>query len=193
MLMPMPLDDETRQALAEHYRINIVEIDVHDWDDALTPWPEPGVMPHDPPFKGLAAQTLSQIKTEIIPQVEKTRSAERYLLGISLSGLFAVWAWMQDDTFSAIASISGSFWYDNFTQWLAQNGRRPLDGRAYLSLGDREGDTHIRRFKPVVADTAEVEKLLRQFGAEVKFESTQGTHYAPMLPRIVKALDFLAI
>ena len=181
--------------LANDFAVNIIAITVENWDNALTPWPAKGVFPRDADFKGEAASTLRQIKNSIIPEAEKRLGFSdpgRWLAGISLSGLFAVWAWAQDDTFHDIASISGSFWYDGFTDWLSER-KLDLGGRfAYLSLGDKEGLTHVARYKPVVEKTALVEQILRRNGAEVVFEQTEGTHFAPMLPRLRKALAQLA-
>ncbi|MDE6638872.1 MAG: hypothetical protein K2K32_11640 [Muribaculaceae bacterium] len=35
-----------------------------------------------------------------------------------MSGLFALWQWMVCDTFRNIASLSGSFWYEGFMEWM---------------------------------------------------------------------------
>ena len=182
--------------LALAYGIHLVEVVVDNWDDDLTPWPAKGVMPKDAPFKGLAEQTLTTLRKEVFPEVERrlglSGTFERDIIGISLSGLFAVWAWMQADDFKNIASISGSFWYEGFADWLAKTDstvRR--QGFAYLSLGDKEGLTRVPAFKSVVQDTARVEEILKENGANVLFEWTEGSHYAPMLPRFEKALQAL--
>lgn len=36
------------------------------------------------------------------------------MAGVSLSGLFALWQWLMNDTFRNIISLSGSFWYAGF-------------------------------------------------------------------------------
>lgn len=191
----LPMDPDDMSMLAKKYSVNLVEIIVHDWDNELTPWPAKGVFRGEADFEGLAAQTLQRLRTQIIPKAERELgiegTAERELLGISLSGLFAVWAWMQGDDFKDIASISGSFWYDNFVEWLSTDGRRRKSGFAYLSLGDKEGATRVARYKSVVERTEQVEEILRSDGARVMFEWTEGTHFAPMLPRIDKALKQL--
>ena len=189
--MIVPMHVAGLDQLAKKFAVNLVEVIVSNWDDDLTPWPAAGVFPGDPDFKGLAAQTLDQLRTGIMPEVEDGINVRRrQFVGISLSGLFAVWAWMQGDDFDDIASISGSFWYDQFTEWLAT---QPVSkqGMAYLSLGNKEGATKVQRYKSVVARTAEVEKILRYDGADVVFEWTQGNHFAPMLPRIEMALNQL--
>lgn len=119
------------------------------------------------------------------------RRPGRTLLGISLSGLFAVWAWMQGDDFDNIASISGSFWYDGFTDWLARNAIRKDGQRAFLCLGDKEGYTHVRRYKSIPVDTSRVADILSRCGARVTDISVPGTHYADPLPRIRIALAAL--
>lgn len=191
----LPMDVGTLNALAKEYGVNLVSVIVNDWDNDLTPWPAKGVMPGDADFKGDAMQTLEYLRKELMPQVENVLNLsrpERWLLGISLSGLFAVWAWMQGNDFHKIASLSGSFWYDDFPQWLAEHGRNKDGGFAYLSLGDEESRTHIKRFQPVEECTTEVINILRMEGALVQFESVPGSHYAPMLPRIHRALASLS-
>lgn len=197
LLMPIDVDEASKRRLAQVFHCNLVEILVDDWDDALTPWVSPGVMPGDADFGGEAALTLRQLCRDIMPAAERRLGLEgntpvvRQLAGVSLSGLFAVWAWMQGDVFSDIASISGSFWYDGFVDWLKAEGKRK-QGLAYLSLGDKEGHTRVQRFKSVVADTAAVVDILRGDGARVVFQQTAGSHYAPMLPRLIKALTALS-
>ncbi len=39
--------------------------------------------------------------------------------GVSLYGLFALWASCRTHLFEGVASVSGSFWYDKFTEWFS--------------------------------------------------------------------------
>lgn len=193
VLCPMGIELDR---LAKEYGMHLVEVVVDNWDNDLTPWGAPGVFPQDSPFQGLASQTLETLRKDVFPEVERrlglSGEFERDIVGISLSGLFAVWAWTQGVDFKNIASISGSFWYEGFPEWLEKTDAKVRkQGFAYLSLGDKEGETKVKAFKSVVEDTAKVEEILRANGADVVFEWTQGTHFAPMLPRLEKALRAL--
>ena len=92
-----------------------------DWNDDLTPWPADPIFKKGKPFGGKAEDYLARLETEIIPSIEREMGIvpdERWLLGVSLAGLFAVWASARSRLFSRIASISGSFWYHGFVEWL---------------------------------------------------------------------------
>ncbi|MCR4849015.1 MAG: hypothetical protein K5920_09245 [Bacteroidales bacterium] len=81
--------------LAGKYGVSIVVIPGANWNDDLTPWPAEGVFKKAKPFGGQAASFLDKLTNEIIPETEGdlgVMDAERTILGVSLSGLFAVWA-----------------------------------------------------------------------------------------------------
>lgn len=195
ILTPLRLDSTMLTEFSDRFKTTIVSISGIDWDNDLTPWPAPGAEKYDADFKGNAAEFLQKLSNEVISRIESEvihHPVVRTLLGISLSGLFAVWAWMQDATFNNIASISGSFWYDDFTQWLHRLSIPHKPGCAYFSLGDKEGGLRGNpRFRTVANDTAEVIKELQSHGVTAMFEQTQGTHYAPIYPRLEKALTGL--
>ena len=79
--------------LSEKYGFSIAVIENINWNDDMTPWPAEGVFKKAKPFGGQAASFLDKLTNEIIPEIEKTLSvedAERTIMGVSLSGLFAV-------------------------------------------------------------------------------------------------------
>lgn len=198
ILTPLPLDTAMLADYSRRFHTSIVSISGIDWDDDLTPWTARGAECGDADFKGNAAIFLHTLCNDVIPHVEaiicpQGSAPTRSLIGISLSGLFAVWAWMQGNVFQNIASISGSFWYDDFPQWLAHLDIPAKSGRAYFSLGNKEGGPKGNpRFKNVAADTAEVISILKSHHIATTFEQTQGTHYAPIYPRLEKAFAALS-
>lgn len=99
---------------------------------------------------------------------------------------------MNGNDFTHIGSISGSFWYDGFAEWLEHIAKPRKGGCAYFSLGDKEGINGNPRFRTVVADTASVVRTLRMAGIHTMFETTAGTHFAPVYPRIGKVFGGLA-
>lgn len=188
ILSPVRLDLGRLQEWSRRYHTHIACVHGMDWDNDLTPWGAPGAEPGDAPFRGNAAGFLKSMRTGLMPEVERWLHArERTLLGISLSGLFAVWAWRTGDDFTHIASISGSFWYDCFTEWIPRAGAWHKTGVAYFSLGDKEGINGNPRFRTVAAETARVVQSIRKDGIPVLYETTAGTHFAPIYPRMKKA------
>ena len=85
-----------------------------DWNNDLTPWPADPVFKKGKAFGGKAGNYLNRLEKEILPGIEMKMDIipeERWLLGVSLARLFAVWASARSNAFTRIAAISGSFWY----------------------------------------------------------------------------------
>ena len=192
LLMPQGLTAEAEEwleAASESYAVSAVVITGMDWNDDLTPWPADGVFRKAKPFGGKAEEFLKELTAEI----ERFESdfgpvSERYLLGISLSGLFAVWAAFQSDFFSGIISISGSLWYDGFAEWAA--GRVPVVKDFYISLGDREKNSKDRRMCTVQDATESLVKVLQSSGVPVRYIlEADTTHFSPIVPRLQMAFE----
>lgn len=194
LLVPFPNIGLDIEQWAQKYDVSLVVVSGMDWDNDMTPWPAPGVPKGSPDFKGLAPQMLHRLETDVLPLVEQAlgvTAPKRTLCGISLSGLFALWAWLQDDTFDNIGSISGSFWYEGFVDWLKAQ-KIAKTGRAYFSLGNKEGGNKgPKAFADIQQQTHEVVNILRAAGVDDTFQQTQGTHYAPPAPRIDDMLSWL--
>lgn len=191
ILSPIEQNPLQVEQWSRKYGISVAIITGMDWDNDLTPWPAQNVPPTEPPFEGHAAEFLGRLETEVIPAIEGDIRYTRTLCGISLSGLFALWAWMKTDTFANIGSLSGSFWYEGFTQWLSANVR-PKNGRAYFSLGTKEGGPRGPvPFSRIQEQTREVVATLASEGIACTFEPVAGTHFAPPGPRIEKMLGRL--
>lgn len=204
ILCPLPYARNLLAALAPQLGLNIVEVEGMDWDNDLTPWPAPGAPDGEPPFKGLGAEFLKVIQTQIVPKAETvlglTASApqgdepvERDLVGISLSGLFAMWQWALCDTFRNVVSISGSFWYQDFAQWFAEHfPSDKRDASALLLLGKQEPHTRVPQFRSVGVDTESVVETLRSHGVKTTYMMVPGNHYQHGPERLTMALNFLS-
>lgn len=172
---------------------SIVLISGMDWNRDLTPWPADGVMKKEKSFSGGGQLFLNVLQNDYIPNVEqwlKLKTAKRYLIGISLSGLFAVWTLGKTNLFTGVASVSGSLWYDNFTEWL-RKGPLLSCAKVYLSLGVKEKNTPDRRMATVEDRTKDLAQILEGKGFEVTLEMVPGTHYSPLAPKIGRALEWL--
>ena len=195
VLVPMMMAGNWFALQSSHYGVNIAVISGMDWDNDLTPWPAPGQPPGDPAFKGLAPQLLHTFLHSVVPSVEKKLGVTmpgRILCGISLSGLFAVWARTQTDVFTNIISISGSFWYQNFATWFATAPMPEIEGgKVYLSLGNKEPLSHVKAFQSVGTATQEVLATFERHGIVTDFRWEPGTHYAAPEPRLLHAFTYI--
>ena len=175
ILLPHRLPAEELTAIEElstRFETNIVAISEMDWNNDMTPWKAPAVKEGE--FGGRASQFLDSLKGDIFFNLESSlqiRNPKRYLIGLSLSGLFSVWAGITKPLFEGVASISGSFWYDGFAEWILK--QEDLNCvRFYVSMGDKEKETKVKRFANIEGDTMKVVETLILKGAEVAFEVT---------------------
>ena len=179
--------------LAEKYGVSLVLIDHVDWNDDLTPWPAVGVFKKAKPFGGKAAAFLDKLTNEIVPKTERDlgiEDAERTLLGVSLSGLFAVWAAFNADTFANIISISGSLWYDGLVEWMKTQMPSPRLEKVCMLLGEKEKNAKDKRMATVEECTLAAANLIKEkTRAAVTFELVEGTHFSPIMPRLERAFE----
>ncbi|MBR3428380.1 MAG: alpha/beta hydrolase [Bacteroidales bacterium] len=181
------------KALSEKHGISIVVIEDVNWNDDLTPWPAEGVFKKAKPFGGKAASFLDKLTNEIIPNTERDidiADAERTLLGVSLSGLFAVWSAFNTDAFANIISISGSLWYDGFVEWMKEQMPSPQLKKVCLILGEKEKNAKEKRMATVEERSLAAADILKAKSlATVSFELVEGTHFSPIMPRLELALS----
>ena len=181
------------KALSEKHGISIVVIEDVNWNDDLTPWPAEGVFKKAKPFGGKAAAFLEKLTNEIIPETEKSfgvEDAERTLLGVSLSGLFAVWSAFNTDAFTHIISLSGSLWYDGFVEWMKEQMPSIQLKKVCMLLGEKEKNSKEKRMATVEERTFAAADLLKaKTQAVVSFELVEGTHFSPIMPRLERAFE----
>ena len=185
--------DEGLKELAGKYVVSIVVIPGANWNDDLTPWPAEGVFKKAKPFGGRATSFLDKLTNGIIPEIEGglgVADAERTILGVSLSGLFAVWSGFNTDAFTNIISISGSLWYDGFTEWMKEHAPLFQAKKVCMLLGEKEKNAKDKRMATVEERTrAAAEMLKTESQAVVTFELVEGTHFSPILPRLERAFE----
>ena len=173
--------------MADTMSANMVVISGIDWDSDLTPWKAPGLKTGD--FAGKAQTFLDILTGDLVVSIENSlriNRPERFICGVSLSGLFALWASCKNDMFKGVASVSGSFWYDGFKEWISEN--RPNAEIFYLSLGEKEKESKNPRLASVDEVTKHIYGLLNTVGADVHFEYNEGNHFGPLIERIEKAI-----
>lgn len=198
ILLPEGLKEDGRrwmEGAAVRYASNIVVISGMEWNDDLTPWSAEGVFRKAKPFGGRAESFLKNLRDDCFPNVEPIlgiRHPQRCLIGVSLSGLFAIWSIFKCDLFDAIASVSGSLWYDGFVDWVKESTPSKTASRLYASLGDREKKSKDKRMSSVEVSTLRIMDMMRGKGLDVEFVLEENTtHFSPVIPRLEKALDSL--
>ena len=150
-------------------------------------------VPRGFPAIGVRAGTLHHVDA-VLPLAARSLpvgDAPRALAGVSLSGLFAVYAAHCTDAFDRICSISGSLWYDGFLDFMARTPVSPAVRRAYLSVGSREKNAGNPRVRQVEDCTRRVAARLRQQGVDVRMEINPGSHFADADARLRKGLAVL--
>ena len=175
-------------SMVETHSANFVVISGVNWEEDLTPWKVPGLKGGE--FAGRARYFLDLLKIDLFFNLEaslKIPKAERSIVGVSLSGLFAVWASMNLPLFRAVGSVSGSLWYDGFLEWMKEHTDTVTE-RYYFSLGNKEKDGKNKRLASVEEATLEAVDLLRSVGKDVTFEYNEGNHFGPLIKRIEKAI-----
>ena len=197
MILPEGIKEDLSDGLKrlpEKHCVSIVVIEDVNWNDDLTPWPAEGVFKKAKPFGGRAVSFLEKLTNEIIPEAEKNlgveEDAERTIMGVSLSGLFAIWASFNTNAFTNVISISGSLWYDGFVEWMNERMPSPQLKKVCLLLGEKEKDTKEKRMATVEERTHAAANILKSKSqAAVIFELVEGTHFSPMLPRLGRAFE----
>lgn len=196
MILPEGIKEDLSEGLemlSDKHCASIVVINDVNWNDDLTPWPAEGVFKKAKPFGGQAAAFLDKLTREIIPEAEKHLSIEkpeRTILGVSLSGLFAVWSAFNTDAFTNIISISGSLWYDGFVDWMKHNAPTPGIRKVSMLLGEKEKFAKEKRMSTVEECTRVITDILKEkTQATVSFELVEGTHFSPIMPRLERAFE----
>ena len=195
ILYPMDMLSDWIEPAAEKYDVTIVVITGMDWQNVFSPWPAPGVPKGDPDFKGESPEFLKLLQDKVIPRIENAlgidEGVERNLIGVSMSGLFALWQWMVCDTFKSIASLSGSFWYEGFMDWIEGIDIPHKSGMGFFLLGNQESGSNVKAFNSVGVNTDAIVRLLKAAGIKAVFESVPGNHFSDAIPRLEKAFSSL--
>ena len=170
-------------------RPTLVCIDGVDWDRDLSPWPAEKVFRGGADFSGGAETFLQVLLQNILPAAEENLSpAWRGIFGYSLAGLFSLWAMTKTDAFQRCASVSGSLWFDGFTDYLSTHPLLGRPARVYLSLGDREDKAKNPRMQRVRTATEAAKQILEARGIPCAFELNPGGHFQDPAKRQKKAI-----
>ncbi|UOP00387.1 hypothetical protein [Kingella potus] len=114
-----------------------------------------------------------------LPEIEgrlNLRPRWRGIAGYSLAGLFAAWSAYADSPFDRIACVSGSLWFDGWTE-LARGEMRTPPQQACFSIGDSEKNSKNPRMAAVEDNMRFTENLWRQRGIPTVFTRNRGGHF----------------
>ena len=170
---------------------DLIVIESADWNAELSPWSADKVFRGGSDFAGGAPDYLRLLTDTIMPEAEALLGhpiTRRGIAGYSLSGLFALWSTCQTDRFAYAASMSGSLWYDGFTDYLRTHQPTATLGHVYLSLGDREKETKNARMQTVEKTTREAAAILSDYGIETELTMNPGGHFTDVPDRIADGI-----
>ena len=179
---------------ADSYGLTIVLISGMDWNKDLTPWPAPAVFTGQNDFAGNASEYRKVLIYELIPYTEEymeIAACERILGGISLAGLFTIYTLYHTDLFAAGLSVSGSFWYDGFIDYMKEKKISETVHAIYFSVGIKERNTKNKRMRVVEKNTGQAAEILKESGVVVKMEQMPGNHFADVRRRVEKAVAWV--
>jgi predicted alpha/beta superfamily hydrolase len=174
-------------------KFGLVLISDINWFYDLTPWFAPTVYESGPDFGGHASEHLSFIENTVIPQVEKLVGIpeHRGILGYSLGGLFAVYSFYQSDRFDLSGCFSGSMWYDNFYEWMAERKPKATTGSIYFSIGKEEEITEYVRMRTTSIMMRKAVALLNDQEYDAFFEYMHGDHFENIPDKVERGLRWL--
>lgn len=172
----------------------LVSIDEPNWEHAFTPWQAPAAFKKAPDFSGGADEYLRWLIDTVLPEVTKSFSLQPQwtaLIGYSLGGLFAAYSAYYVTPFSRIASVSGSLWFDGWTEFVTQRNLYTLPKKAYFSVGDKEKNTKNPRMSIVEDAIRATQASWQRQGIETTFELNNGGHFEQVPQRMAKAVAYL--
>ncbi len=181
---------------AEHLKkggtpFNLAVIEGLDWEGDLSPWPSPALYKKAPPFTGGADPYLSLFTEKLLPEILRAlpeNPPHIILAGYSLAGMFSIYASTRLSAIDGIVSASGSLWYPDFMDYMAEHPVPKYIEAIYLSLGDREAKTRNPVMAAVADCTLAMRDMLIQDGRNVTFEWNPGGHFQDDSLRLYKGI-----
>lgn len=170
---------------------NLLVVGNLEWNHDMTPWFAPPLIKGEAPCTGGGEEYLSLLTKEILPKAQKHICGVPSHVGIagySLGGLFALYAAYRCDAFEKVASMSGSFWFPDFKDYVFSNEMKRRPEKIYFSLGDKEARTRNPILKRVQENTEEIAGYLRQKGMDVTLEMNPGNHFKDAALRSAKGI-----
>jgi uncharacterized protein len=170
-----------------------------NWNDEYSPWPTPALTKNDKPFGGGACNYLRFLAETVKPFIDghyRTIEAPEAtaLIGYSLGGLVSLYALYTCRAFGKIGSLSGSLWFEGWTEFMELNMPANTGAKVYLSLGKGEERSRNQYMAKVGDCTRKAASILEQQLVSEKnlaLEWNNGGHFTETPQRYQKALLWL--
>ena len=174
--------------------MRLAAVDEPDWEASFTPWPAPRAFKGGADFGGGADAYLTMLEQKLLPQLEAELAIKpvwRGLAGFSLGGLLAAYAAYRSGTFSRLAAVSASLWFDGWPEFAAAHAFHTPPQRAYFSVGDTEKNSRNPRLACVEENIRATAECWRQRGVSATFELNPGGHVNEVAQRMARAVAWL--
>ncbi|MDO4203945.1 MAG: hypothetical protein Q4D07_05600 [Selenomonadaceae bacterium] len=178
-------------ALLDNLPLNVAVVDPGVWEDALTPWPEPGLSSKGPQFGGKGRDLIRAYWKKIIPKAEQMvviKPCCRIISGYSLAGLWGVYAGWESGLFERVAVASASLWYEGFLDYLKTKEPASSLRRIHMALGRKEAKARNPRLARIGEATAEARTLMQQKGVTSNLVMTEGGHFTNAASRLADTI-----
>ncbi|MEY8351764.1 alpha/beta hydrolase-fold protein [Lachnospiraceae bacterium 54-53] len=180
------------------YRFLLVGVPPLDRLSEYTPWPAKALHERFGDFGGKGEEFLNYLEKVLIPGVNKellgnTPPVKTALLGLSLSGLLGIYSLYQTDLFDQVVSISGSFWYPDWTGFVKRNAPVNKKASVFLSSGENEGkDAHDIKKNAAQATKDTLKVLINHLSqGNIKMQWNPYGHHDNIPLKLSEALAYL--
>lgn len=170
--------------------------------DDYTPWPASALAAGYRDFGGKGNQYLAFVVNELKPHIDRQYRTcigpeHTGIIGASLGGLISFYAlYLYPEVFGKFGSISGSFWYEGFIEFMKENQLMNKKSRIYMDVGSREGLGKNNIQREMIMRTGKAYKLLLEQGlpaANCKYCVSEGDTHGQLyfMQRFPSALNWL--
>lgn len=166
---------------------------IHD----LTPWPSNSIISKFNDFGGKGEEYIDFIKNILIPFINLNYSTltdpeHTSVGGISLGGLISIFSLYKYNLFGNIISISGSFWYKDWCNYIKNNSLKNNKTNIFMIVGDSEGNGKPNPLNNIVEYTKNTFQTLKnQSNGKIDLFFDSGSHHSNRKERLLKSLLWL--
>lgn len=173
-------------------KFNLIEVTGLRWNDELSPWKREPAFHGGESFGGNGYAFLAEFARLVLPLALREfglKPKSVAIAGYSLAGMFALYAGSRCDSFDALLSVSGSLWFDDFSDFIQEHGVSEKVHYVYLSLGREEPETKNKILCRVGEETEKLRDYYCSQGIVTDFVWNEGGHFVDAKPRIASAIE----
>lgn len=171
----------------------IAYLEVVDWNDTMTPWPQEGLFRSQEDFGGEADEYIEELQP-IFERIEAILKEQGYsitttnAIGFSLSAIFSLYLASQIPGFHSVIAVSPSAWYEGIVRYFKHTKMPDSIEAIYLSLGMEEADNNNDRIATVEERTQALSDIFLDQGIEVFTSIDEGDHFDAMHLRMAEGI-----